>query len=100
VSRRTCGRCPAQVLWARLPSGKTMPLDPAPDPAGTVAAYRDGLGAWRAHVLTDGERPAPFEKRYVTHFATCAPTVALRQGLRDGSVIDLRAARAKRGLRR
>lgn len=80
-----CRACSGQVLWVTLPSGKRMPVDPEPDDDGNVAAYRDARGVWVGHVLRADERTAPFEKRFVPHFATCAPVIAQRQAERDGA---------------
>lgn len=41
-----CGSCLKRVIWAWTVNGKPFALDPAPDPAGNQAAYRDGTGRW------------------------------------------------------
>jgi hypothetical protein len=64
--------CRAQVLWVTLATGGRMPVDVAADPEGTVAIYRDAAGRWVGRVLKAGEEPLAYEKRHVTHFATCA----------------------------
>ena len=66
-----CDKCHAPVLWALTPLNKRMPLNPAPDPGGNVAAYRDGTGRLRCRVLRKDEQPAGYERRYMPHFATC-----------------------------
>jgi hypothetical protein len=70
------GRCPAgcgkTVLWGRSPAGKNLPLNPAPDPAGTwiLIAGR----AWQSWQLLAKGLPwsdwadAP---AHVAHSATC-----------------------------
>lgn len=72
-----------------------MPLNPRPDPAGNVAAYRDGTGRWCARVLHKDEQPAGWQRRYMPHFATCPARV--RQdtaGQQPGAeVIDLNSRR-------
>ena len=93
-----CRRCPATVLWVVLPGGARMPVDPYVDPAGNLAAMRDARGVWVGHVLKKTERPLPYERLFVPHFATCAPTVAHRQAVRDGRVVDL-AQRRRRAAR-
>ena len=50
-----CTGCSERIVWARTPLNKSMPLDPAPDADGNVAAYRDGTGRWRARVLLRDE---------------------------------------------
>ena len=92
----SCRRCRAVVLWVVLPSGKTMPVDPTPDPAGTVAVMRDPALGYVGRVVTTAVPARHFEHLHTTHFATCAPTVAHRQGLRDGTVVDLQRARQSR----
>lgn len=92
-----CGRCAEPVLWVRLPTGRAMPVDLEPDPAGTVAVRRDATGRHLGHVVSKELPAMPYETLHVTHFATCAPTVAHLQGVRDGQVIDL--TRRMRGRR-
>jgi hypothetical protein len=94
-----CRACPSTVLWVRMPTGSLMPVDPTPDDEGTVAAMRDGRGVWVGHVLTKDERPMPYEKRFMTHFATCDAVAARKSAIADGSVIDLRAVARQRGRR-
>jgi hypothetical protein len=92
-----CKRCSALIVWSRTNSGKSMPLDAVPNSDGNVAAHRDHLGVLRAEVLPKGQEPLRFMRRYMPHFATCAPTVAHRQGVRDGSVVELGRARRRKG---
>jgi hypothetical protein len=75
-----------------------MPVNPVPDDEGNVAAMRDARGTWVGHVLKADERAAPYEKRFMPHFATCTPTnTARQQAIADGTVVDLQAvARARR----
>jgi hypothetical protein len=69
---RTCPACRvAPVVWAVTEAGKRQALNPEPDPDGNVAAYRDGLGAWRARTLTGDQQPYSHEKRYMPHAAVC-----------------------------
>ena len=89
----SCRRCPEPVLWVRTPAGKAMPVDPEPSADGNVAVRRDGRGAWLGRVVTAELPLLPYERLHLPHFATCAPTVAHRQGVRDGSVIELSRAR-------
>jgi hypothetical protein len=66
----TCD-CGQDLIFARTRNRRAIPLNKTPDPEGNVAAYRDTGGVWRARVLAKDEQPAPHEKRYQTHFATC-----------------------------
>ena len=86
-----CHDCQAQLLFVALlddqgrPTGKSMPIDPRPNPEGTVAAVRVG-GRLEGHVLS-GSRPLQEgQTRYVTHHATChrkADRVPRPRGLFD-----------------
>ena len=86
MTSRDARLCPAgcsrPVIWAVTEAGRRQALNPEPDEAGNVAAYRDATGTWRARTLTGGARPAPPEKRYMPHAAVCEP---LRAGSRPGT---------------
>lgn len=70
-----CLRCARPIEWTvTMPGGKHMPVDadPPDDPdRGNLAVFRDGNGILRSRVLARNERPAAYERRAVTHFATC-----------------------------
>jgi hypothetical protein len=79
-----CESCQAEIIFAlisnqagRKPSW--MPLNPDPDPDGNVAAYCDETGRMRGRVLVKGQEPAPHEKRYLPHFASCTNPAAHRR---------------------
>jgi hypothetical protein len=81
-----------------------MPLDlpvyAQDDTAATCAVYADATGRLNVRVLKDGEQPEPFERRRMTHFATCAARVEAAKA-RRGEVENVipfptRAERAKR----
>ncbi|MCP9947193.1 hypothetical protein [Actinomadura madurae] len=63
------------MIFALTESGAYQPLDPEPNPAGNVLAFRDGMGTWRARSVAaldqDGGSRHPLEKTYMPHFATC-----------------------------
>ncbi len=61
MSGGTCRYCGRPILWFEKPTGGWVPLDPDPDPLGTVAV-RDG-----ENVPAD----TPGAKRYRKHFGTC-----------------------------
>lgn len=71
--QQQCGqpRCRESILWVRMSSGRSMPVDAIPNPEGTVAVVRDVNGKYSGHVLAAGETPMPFERLHITHFATC-----------------------------
>lgn len=72
VSTCSLGReCRAKILWARMASGKSMPLDYDPDPEGNVAVYRDASGVVVGRVLKAGEERDAHERTHMSHFATC-----------------------------
>lgn len=70
---RPCTRdgCARTILWAKTELARPMPLDPEPNEAGNVAAYKNHAGNWYARVLRKDEQPYPYEARYMPHFATC-----------------------------
>ena len=63
-----CRTCGAEIVWARMPSGKLSPFDAEPSSAGGWALGEAG-GEVRAQRL---ERAAGRgEPGHVSHFATC-----------------------------
>jgi hypothetical protein len=68
VSR--CRSCGAEIRWARMSSGRAMPLDLEPSPAGTVALVDDEHAETLSRDAAELEREAGREL-YVSHFATC-----------------------------
>ncbi len=58
-------------MFALMESGRRMPLDRSPDPAGKIASRLDPSLGRVARMLKDGEEPAGNERRYTSHFATC-----------------------------
>lgn len=66
----TCRSCGEEIFFVTLPSGKLIPLDPAPDPIeGNV-----GVIGSRGDVLTDRQATAARAmdiRLYRSHFATC-----------------------------
>jgi hypothetical protein len=68
-----CKTCGAEIIFAKTPEGKNMPVDVSPDPNGNIVLYQrvdtDGKSKWFATVLGSGEhRP---DIAYVAHWATC-----------------------------
>ena len=65
-----CRGCGVAIRWvATAATGKLMPLNAEPDPAGNVLLDDDG----RAVVLGKGDAGASLfgEARYMPHHATC-----------------------------
>lgn len=62
-----CGQLVRRTINGRA---RYVYVDLRPDPRGRIAAYWDG-GVWRSHQLHKGEGPAPHERRFMIHKATC-----------------------------
>ena len=64
-----CRACAAPLLWVKTRSGKNMPLDEKPNPAGNVVLD----AGRRAMVLTDLDKQMLRENDvlYMPHHATC-----------------------------
>jgi hypothetical protein len=56
-----------------------MPVNTTADPEGTVAINRDVTGRWVGRVLKADEQPDPWERRHITHFATCKVLLVRRE---------------------
>jgi hypothetical protein len=75
---RCTGRgCGAPIWWAVTVGGRRIPIDPDPDPAGTIVPVLID-GARRVQVLTGAELPAQ-GRAYVPHWATCQDSAAFRR---------------------
>ena len=101
---KTCGSCPAQILWAavldehgqRIKNEDTgrfrsMPIDWEPTPRGNIVAYwREGEG-FVCRTLKHGETARPGEKLRTSHFVTCpnAPRHRKKKTRRCGGAQDL-----------
>lgn len=78
ATRKAAKKGGAELLWARTLSGKAMPLDAAPSPAGNVFLH-DGTdrGGESSPVVTVLGARAALEARgagrtlYKSHFSTC-----------------------------
>ena len=77
-----CRQCGEPIIFALVGNqqGKPasrMPLNPAPDPAGNVACYRNAAYTLVGRVL--GKKQAlGYERVYMPHFATCKKPVGKR----------------------
>lgn len=65
-----CNGCTLPIRFVRLNTGKAVPVNPRPDPAGTVAARLVG-GRLHGRMIHADDPPTEVETRYVVHFATC-----------------------------
>lgn len=72
---KNCRSCGQPMRWVTTAAtGKAMPLDPEPDPAGNVVLSSDLLGGASAQVLGAGEAFGARERGetlYMAHHATC-----------------------------
>jgi hypothetical protein len=77
ANTRPCGRrgCNARVIWAATSTGSRVPLDPEPDPAGTVVLVEHPGGGdvpLAMFVHTDAERlTTPPAHLFRRHASTC-----------------------------
>jgi hypothetical protein len=84
ISHCDTARCGAAIFFVVVSNRagrkpKLMPVNAAPDPGGNVAVMQDETGTWRGRVLTSGQDPSPWEKRYCPHCATCINPAAHRK---------------------
>lgn len=63
-----CRTCGAEIVWARMPSGKLSPFDAGPSPAGGWGLAEAG-GEVRARRLDRAVESG--EAGFVSHFANC-----------------------------
>ena len=77
-----CRLCHAPIVFARLDTGKAMPLNPMPHPKGNVAVHLAG-GNLHGFVISRDRLPGPTDQRMIPHYATCeqrtTPTKPARQ---------------------
>jgi hypothetical protein len=64
----TCSSCYKPIIWGRLPSGKSIPLDPDPVETGNLAVRPPGA---QVRYLKRSDVTEADEWRAVSHFATC-----------------------------
>lgn len=66
-----CSSCQAEIFWTRTESGKRIPMNYNPDPAGRfVVVYRNDPTAI-AHVRMLRHDETTTARRWTSHFATC-----------------------------
>lgn len=67
-----CRSCQATVEWCITESGKTMPVNRAPDPKGNLIKTGNVVdGKPEVHAISSRDELTGHETRYVSHFATC-----------------------------
>lgn len=72
-----CDRCDGMIVFVKLDTGGTMPVDPVPVPDGNVAAKRWPDKKLRGHVISAARPLDDGQQRYRPHFASCEPTEPL-----------------------
>ena len=67
-----CKLCGAYIVWVCTEKGKTMPLDPDPDPDGQfyLTQWLDSGGRRVVHYAREGQDVSE-HTMYASHFATC-----------------------------
>lgn len=73
----TCKSCGAEIVWAKTPAGKSMPLDADPHPDGNVSLTPGGALVLPADLVESGKKIG--SKRYRSHFASCPGAAAHRK---------------------
>jgi len=78
TDRARCRSCGAPILWVvTVASGKRMPLDAEPGPAGNLVLLTGG----RARAAEPDDRPP----LHTSHFATCPQAAEWRGKKRGGA---------------
>lgn len=76
-----CSSCGQGIRWTITAAGRRQAVDADPNPAGNIAAYRDGVGTYRSRGLTvDRPNVETYERRYMPHAATCTAPRPGRSG--------------------
>lgn len=80
-----CSACGAALMWIRLPSGKSMPCDPAPVYYIATGSYKKGA----KRIVTPNGQVLPCEYTedpnkatgvgYIPHWATCPRADSFRR---------------------
>ncbi len=75
-----CRKCSAPILFAEMPSGKRMPVDPVPNPAGNVVLRKSASkGTIFGRVVTAEEPLREGEQLRTSHFQTCPAAGSFRR---------------------
>lgn len=77
----SCSRCGQAIRWSLTEAGRRQPLNPEPDPTGSVVARLGDRATWLSRVPTAELPQAPFERRFMPHAATCAATQPVQDTL-------------------
>lgn len=70
-----CKSCDATIFWARTRNGRNLPVDAEPVADGNLRVTFGKYGPPTAAIVdarqVDARQIGLFDKRYVSHFATC-----------------------------
>lgn len=66
-----CKGCGAEVTWVKTLAGKTMPIDPKPNPDGNLQIVDRSGAQIIVAVVNDTLFDDETTVRYTSHFATC-----------------------------
>ena len=68
----TCRRCDAILKFVRMAdTGKSMPVNPIPDPTGLICARKVGDRWAGGYTLKSGEQPRAGFTVFRSHYADC-----------------------------
>lgn len=68
----TCRSCPAEIIWAVTPRGKSIPIDAEPNPDGNVELLPPKPGTRAPVAVVHGQPPLAAEHPiHMPHCATC-----------------------------
>lgn len=66
-----CRGCQEPIRFVRLDTGKLIPVNPAPNPAGNVAARLSGGRLYGFVISRDKQPGLGHSLRFTPHYATC-----------------------------
>lgn len=71
-----CRTCALPLAFVRMESGTLMPINPGPNPDGTVAGRKQGARLVRGYIITADRPLLPGWTPFQAHWAICpgAPT--------------------------
>lgn len=76
-----CHRCKCAMRFVRMEeTGRAMPIDPQPDPEGTVAARQDGPGRLVGYVISKAHPLQEGYTLYRAHFDLCGRIADVEEG--------------------
>lgn len=73
TARTPCQACGQPIVWALGRTGRRMPLNATPDPAGNVELHADG------RAVVHKTAPLTGVDLYTSHFATCPNAAEFRR---------------------